>query len=427
MPADAASKAGKVDPADLARDGLLDVDAAFADAEPMADADAVEAAKAEAATLAKAAASLEGLQVGAFAGEAFELFERRRDGLDRPVPMPKGWPHVAAELRGGLWAGCYVLVGGTGAGKSQWAFEVAYHAVTHDPDPVPVLYVGLELDRAGVVARLTALGMHGRTAHRDGSAVQVPWSDLYLGDGEALAAAGGPVGAEVRRKVDAAPFYLVTGEALGGWSYAELPSLVAALRARHSTGPALVIVDFLQLVGSPPNVHEELRERIGKAAYIGRMEARKHGVSVLLISATARSAYPLFAGEGKVEGGAVQLLGTGDPGRFLGTGKESGEVEYAADGVIALCRGSWRAPDALNPNPAPPAVWLAVAKSRTGRAPGCTGWAALRFDGTSFAELNTSEADAARAAGAARPPRKVAAGEGAKAAAGSGRDGHPEV
>ncbi len=352
----------------------------------MPDPAAEEAARREAEARAKEAAKLEELRVGAFAGEAFDLFERRRDGQDLPVPLPPKWTRVATELRGGLWAGCYVLVGGTGVGKSQWAFEVAYHAVTRDPDPVPVLYVGLELDRAGVVARLTALGMHGRTANGDGSPVKVPWSDLYLGDGAALAAVAGPVGAEVRGKLDAAPFYLVTGEALGGWSYADLPGLVAGLRARHPTGPALVIVDFLQLVGSPPDVREELRERIGKAAYMGRMEARKHGVSVLLLSATARSAYPLFAGEGKVDGGAVQALGTGDPGRFLGTGKESGEVEYSADGVIALCRGSWKAPDTLNPNPPPPAVWLAVAKSRTGRARGCTGWAELRFDGTSFAE-----------------------------------------
>lgn len=348
--------------------------------EDMPDPTAEEAEEAAREAARKAGAKLDALRVGAFAGEAFELFERRRDELDLPVPMPPKWTRVAAELRGGLWAGCYVLVGGTGVGKSQWAFEVAYHAVTRDPDPVPVLYVGLELDRAGVVARLTALGMHGRTASGDGSPVKVPWSDLYLGDGAALAAVAGSVGAEVRGKLDAAPFYLVTGEAMGGWSYAELPGLVAGLRARHPTGPALVIVDFLQLVGSPPGVREELRERIGKASYMGRMVARKHGVSVLLLSATPRGSYPLFAGEGKADGGAVQALGTGDPGRFLGTGKESGEVEYSADGVIALCRGSW------TPGAPPPPVWLAVAKSRTGRAKGCNGWAELSFDGTSFAE-----------------------------------------
>lgn len=340
---------------------------------------------------AKAGATLDELRVGAFAGDAFALFERRRDGLEPAVPLPPKWGRVAAELRGGLWAGCYVLVGGTGVGKSQWAFEVAYHAVTRTPAPVPVLYVGLELDRAGVVARLTALGMHGQSVDNKGRPAYMNWSDLYLGGTQALWEANGNEGRQVRAKLDAAPFYLVTGEAMGGWSYAELPGMVDALRARHPKGPALVIVDFLQLVGSPAGVHEELRERIGKAAYMGRMVARKHGVSVLLLSATARTAYPLFAGEGKGDGGDVSGLGYGDPGRFLGTGKESGEVEYAADGVIALCRGRQRDADALNPNPPPSPVWLAVAKSRTGRAKECSGWAALRFDGTSFEPLTEAE------------------------------------
>jgi hypothetical protein len=189
----------------------------------------------------------------------------------------------------------------------------------------------------------------------------------------------GHAGRDVREALDASPFYLVTGEARGGWSYAELSGVVRGLRARHPTGPALVIVDFLQLVGSPPEAREELRERIGNAAYAARMAAREAGVSVLLLSATARSFYPLFYGEGK-DGGGAQPLGTGDPGRLLGTGKESGEVEYAADGVLALCRGSW------TPSEPPPPLWLAVAKSRTGRPAGCTGWACYAFDGTAFTE-----------------------------------------
>ena len=360
---------------------------------------------------------LEALRVGAFAGKAFELFERRRDGLEPPVPLPPKWGRVAAELRGGLWAGCYVLVGGTGVGKSQWAFEVAYHAVTRTPDPVPVLYVGLELDRAGVVARLTALGMHGRTASATGAPERVAWSDLYLGEREALELADGAVGREVRGKLAAAPFYFVAGEAMGGWSYAELRGLVDRLRALHPSGPALVIVDFLQLVGSPPGEREELRERIGKASYMARMVAREHRVSVLLLSATARSAYPLFAGEGKGDGGDVSGLGEGDPGRFLGTGKESGEVEYSADGVIALCRGKRRGADVLNPNPPPAPVWLAVAKSRTGRPNGLSGWAALRFDGTSFAALTEAEQTDELAHKGGR--RATPAASGAKAAKGA--------
>jgi hypothetical protein len=358
------------DLADMHQDGELPPHPEDYPSEPMPDPDE---AKRE-AERERRGRELDRCRVGRFADEAFELFQRRRVGTDRPVPMPPDWTRTATELHGGLWPGCYILVGATGAGKSQWAFELAYHAVTRTPDPVPVVYVGLELDAAGVVARLAALGMHGRTGGR------VPWAGLYLGKPEALAALDGGAGRAARAALAGAPFYLVTGEARGGWAYSALPGLVAGLRARHPSGPALVIVDFLQLVGSPPEkVREDLRERIGNAAYGARMAARDAGVSVLLLSATARNSYALFAGEGKADGGSVQPLGTGDPGRLLGTGKESGEVEYAADGVLALCRGSWT-------GVTPPPVWLAVAKSRTGRPTGCSGWTCYGFDGTTFAE-----------------------------------------
>jgi hypothetical protein len=243
-----------------------------------------------------------------------------------------------------------------------------------------VAYVGLELDRPGLVARLIALGMHRPPPGR-----RVPWSELYLGKRAAVEALDEGAGLAARAALAAAPFYLVTGTA-GYWPYDQLHGLARSLRAKHPDGPALVILDFLQLVGSPraadgrPVVHEELRERIARAAYAARIVAVDHRLTVLLVSATPRSSYALFAGEGKADGGSVQALGTGDPARFLGTGKESGEVEYAADGVIALCRGSWPKDEP------PPPTWLAVAKSRTGRAPKCTGWVCLTFDGTIFEE-----------------------------------------
>jgi replicative DNA helicase len=308
---------------------------------------------------------------------AFDQMRRRRAGEEKPVPLP--WSRVSEELHGGLWPGCWILVGGTGVGKSQWAFEVAYNAAVRHA--VPVVYVGLELDETGLVARLAALGMHGRT-YPD----RVPWSGLYLGRGtpDPLRWFDGPgVGADVLAELDAAPFYLETGDARGGasgWSYREIARLAEDLRAAHPDGPALLVVDFLQLVGSDPTAghREDLRERIGNAAYAARMAARKHNISVLLLSATARGYYSLFAGKGaKAEN--IPDLGSGDSSRFLGTGKESGETEYAADGVLALCRGPWPK------GAAPPDVWLAVAKARTGRGPHA-GWCCYGFDGTTFTE-----------------------------------------
>lgn len=372
------------DEADRMRAGVLPNDPS-ADTEPMDDAPgqwgevggggpahaADEARRAEERTAARAARleALRGARVGAFLMDAVDGMRRRGSGEDRPVPVP--WPRTAQELRGGLWAGCYVLVGATGAGKTQWAFEVAYHAITQS-SPVPVLYIGLELDRPGLVARLAALGLRKRGR-------PVSWSGFYMGERDALAELDKPGGREVLERLDAAPLYLVTGDARG-WPYSKLGEAVEDIRAEHPTGPVLVILDFLQLVSGAEdsNQREDIRERIGGAAYLARMAARAHGATVLILSATARTNYPLFTGSGKADGMDTPKLGTGDPGRFVGTGKEAGEVEYAADGVLALCRA---------PDGAGRLSWLAVAKARTGRPPSpCRGWVAYGFDGTCFTE-----------------------------------------
>lgn len=366
---------------DLARAGLLDdpFDGATAMTDPDEEARALEVA----AERVEARTRLDAGRLGALTGPALARMRARRDGTDRPVPLPAKWERTAIELHGGLWAGCWILVGGTGVGKSQWSFEVAYNAAVRHG--VPVAYVGLELDSAGLVARLAALGVHGRTAGPSGNPMRVPWSKLYLGDRDALDwFEPQALGAGVLAEMDEAPLYLVTGEARDGWSYRNIGTLARDLREKHPDGPALLVVDFLQLVGGDPasGRREDLRERIGNAAYEGRMAAREHGISVLLLSATARSNYPLLSGAEKKDGGDTSPLGQGDPARLLGTGKESGEVEYSADGVLALCREAWAkgAP--------PPPVWLAVPKSRAGPGP-ARGWLSYTFDGTSFEEAST--------------------------------------
>jgi len=311
-------------------------------------------------------------KLGALTGPALDHMRNRRDGLEKPVPLPHGWTNTRDELHGGLWPGLWLLVGGTGAGKSQWAFELAYSAAVNDG--VPVAYAGLELDAAGLVARLAALGL--RKPPHGHSAVKVPWSALYVGKSEPLAQLGTPAGRAVLAVMDAAPLYMVTGEARG-WDYREIEALAVELRRKHPEGPALLVVDFLQLVSSPPGAREDAKERNGNAAYAARMAARKHGITVLLVSATARSFYPLFAGANAKAGGDDRPLGDGDPARLTGTGKEAGDIEYACDGVLALCREPDRG-----------ASWLAVAKARMG--PGTTGagagWVRYDFDGTAFTE-----------------------------------------
>lgn len=325
------------------------------------------------------AAGLAAGRLSAVLPTALARMRARAKGDERPIPLPSEWTATAAELHGGLWPGCYVLVGGTGAGKSQWAFQASYHASVNEK--IPVLYVGLELDELGVVARLAGLAS---TDKARGYPDAVRWSALYLGDWYGVDRIDRRP--ELAEALAAAPFYMVTGDARGtgrGWSYAELAPSVRALREAHPehAGPVLVVVDFLQLVTGPAvnGRRPELREIIGQAAYHARMVARELNAVVLLLSATARSAYPLFQGKG-AGGEKGEALGFGDRARFVGTGKESGEVEYAADAVLALAREPW--PTGATPSP----VWLAVAKMRAGPAAGGTGWVRYTFNGTTFAE-----------------------------------------
>ena len=60
----------------------------------------------------------------------------------------------------------------------------------------------------------------------------------------------------------------------------------------------------------------------------------------------------------------------------MGTGKESGEIEFAADWLLVLCRDDYSTDEGITP------IHLAAAKVRAGR----TGWARLDFDGTEFIE-----------------------------------------
>lgn len=362
-------------------------------AETKEERDAREAQEAAAERLR----DLDAGRVGAFLDDALARMKARAEGSEKPIPLP--WPSVAAELGGGLWPGMYVLVGNTGSGKSQWALQAALHAARED---IPVLYIGLELGRLDLVARLVGL-ISGRK-----------WSRLYLGSdpGELaeVEARHGEALAELRRL----PFHLEMAPP-HGWDYRRLDGAAWAMRERYPEAvpgkrPFLVVLDFLQLVASPPTAREDQRERIGKAAYAGRAVARDYGAAVVLVSSTAREHYGTLAGEDppKKKGSKPPPpLGKGNAGRLVGLGKESGEVEYAGDGALVLAAEPW-------PDGRPPAdgmhVWLAVAKVRA-KPEGASGWVPLRFDGGRFREPTPAEVAADFATRTAAPALR---GGGAK-------------
>jgi hypothetical protein len=323
--------------------------------------------------LAKRLATLDAGRVGVFLNAELARMRARAEKRELPIPLP--WPSVADELGGGLWPGCYVLVGNTGSGKSQWALQAALHAARA---AVPVLYVGLELGRLDLVARLVGL-VSGRK-----------WSRLYLGTDPAELTEVEDRHGEALAELGRVPFHLAMAPP-HGWAYPELADAAEDMRRRYpedSPGacPMLIVLDFLQLVGGKDGAREDLRERIGKAAYAGRAVARDYNAAVLMLSSTAREHYFTLAGEqgpARNQGANKPTpLGKGNPARLVGLGKESGDVEYAADAALVLAQEPW-------PGDSPPKegthCWLAVAKVRA-RSEGMEGWAELRFDGGRFFE-----------------------------------------
>jgi replicative DNA helicase len=306
-------------------------------------------------------------RIGAFLHDAFVRMERRATQQEKPLPLP--WPSVQKALGGGLWPGLGILVGGTGVGKSQFALEAALHAARNG---FPTLYIGLELDRLSLVARLLGL-MSGKS-----------WSRLYLGT-DLLEITD--VFQRYSAELEQLPIHLELGPPMG-WTYEQLLATCKAMRLRYplyrdrdgrpipGSRPFLVVLDFLQLVAG----QEDLRERIGHAAYAGREVARELDAAVVMISSTSRENYGRLSGQ-KDRDNADPGPGKGSPARYIGTGKESGEVEYAADWQMTLVQEPWPK-DAQEPPPEGSKVWVAVSKVRAGRP--C--WVELRFDGGRYSE-----------------------------------------
>lgn len=260
------------------------------------------------------------------------------------------WQALNERLGGGLQASnMYIAVGNTGGGKTQWALSLAWEAAKAGKR---VQYVALESDETEIYCRLVALENPGTV-----------WSKLYQGGGE--------------RELTELPdcHFLATFPAPGRWTPRDLPG----------EGIDLVVLDYLQLAGSSG---QDERLAMKQAAYDCRDYARRTGTAVLILSSTARQYYAQFqlrgdkvSSSGKDKGQYPSLVKDGVPTipatMFMGTGKESGDIEYAASAVIILAREAWGEGEEATP------VHVAVAKNRMGK----TGWPlVLDFNGSCFSE-----------------------------------------
>jgi len=299
-------------------------------------------------------------RVGKSLADAFSLFDRRASGEEKPIEFPEKWPGLKRELGGGLWPGLYVLTGTPGAGKSQFAIQLA---VTAADAGTPVLYVALELSTAELVARICALKLE-----QNGGA----WAAIYRGTDPGLLKKA----RELKPWLEQLPLRIEEGTPRR-WSARHLDASIEALLGEMS-GPTrpLIVVDYLQLVGETDldarGGHEDLRERISNAAYEARAAVRKHNATALLLSSIARDKYQETLGKKGRDGERVPV--TAKPASaMIGLGKESGDIEFAADGVFALCAEELDGAGSRT-------VHLAIAKQRAG----LTSWESFSFDGVSF-------------------------------------------
>jgi hypothetical protein len=328
-------------------------------------------------------------RASSYSGRSFERLLRRADGTEVPFAVP--WPTLARRLGGGLWPGLYVLAGGTGDGKTQLVLQLGLHGATQG---FPVLYIALELGETDLTARFAGL------------LTNQAWNHLYIGaNREALLRAR----AVVEEQLSKLPLHTEFGESYG-WDYSKLrercEQMVAAYRhllrdaQGNPRGPFLIVLDFLQIVAGPagPGRDESLRERIQRAAYAGRSVARDLDAAVLLVSSASRGNYEKM-GSGRKKrrqgGDGEDRLVEIPPVTFIDVGKESGEIEYGADGAMALVTEKaldvpqTRCPPGMTP------VHVALAKGRAV----LPGWVTLGFDGCRFHDL-----DAAVQAPAESPP-----------------------
>ncbi len=250
--------------------------------------------------------------------------ERRCSGEEKPIATP--WRPLNETLGGGIWPGAHFLVAGTGVGKSQLTFQLAGHAAKAG---IPVGLIALELDEAQMVIRLAA------------EEAGVTWSTVYNGQAKPDELRRVKEAANIIRKL---PITADFGQAMG-WSSDRLELMAKTLREKQPKGPALIVLDFIQLVsddeGSRP---VDLRERIGRAGYRARNIARQYDVAVIVVSSTARANYEVLNAKMDKSGLGVEFGRFGKrrvvryPDALIGVGKESGELEYSADSVTVLMR-----------------------------------------------------------------------------------------
>lgn len=295
---------------------------------------------------------------------------KRQKRFITPVPFPKEWEgaNFIDYLHGAWWPGSYILVGGTGTGKTQFAMQAALAAAEEGNT---VIYVAMELSEDDLINRILALKFNKTPAHMDGREKIKDWEKR---ENEQFNYEDEDVQKELKRLRDL-PFKIITASSKN-MDYESITEVIRRIEEENKAKekrkadkekgevvkkPPFIIVDFLQLVTSPDDdkgnpIREDLRQRIQRASYQINDAARDYDAVVLNLSSTARTSYKELTkhkiSKEKIPQKKDESLEkweerkekqyyrpTDEPAStFIGLGKEAGEIEYSAHALIVLAK-----------------------------------------------------------------------------------------
>ena len=231
------------------------------------------------------------------------LDARRADGRAW-LGLDSGFKHLN-EVLNGLTTGVFILAGAPSTGKTTLAKQVADAVAA--AEKVPVLFWSFEQSKEEL--RIKSLS---RLASVDSRAI-------WKGRSDAAAWSKVEEAAEAYRR---GPGHWLTIIEAGREDTLDRIRSVAVM-AKHKAGdkPVLLVLDYLQIIPGGPDAPEDTRARIDANLSELRRLARDLKSPVLLISALSRAGY-----------GKPSIPPTMDKL------KESGGIEYTADGIICLWR-----------------------------------------------------------------------------------------
>lgn len=336
------------------------------------------------------AAMLDIVEAGSSTGQAIAtLGERLKVEHTAAFAVPTGLNDLDRILDGWQAGRLYALAARPKVGKTALALNATIAALA---EGVPVLMFSLEM---------TARELYGRLLS---CASFVPLSDLkdFLAEKGTLEHLPIEQQRDVEETVAAlssAPLYVVEAPEVRGTH--DVQAAVVDFRSRHPEGPALVIVDYVQLM-----VHNQ-REQSSEIANITRelkLMSQRADLPVLALSQINRD-------------GADADSGMPRPHQMRG----SGAIEQDSDVVILMNRKSQQDPD--HP-PEDTDIWVALSRY-------CSpGWVKAHFhvDTQVIADVNGDDVNPDGTGGAARSSSREASAPAAEPRVGrSSRDSDRET